>query len=96
MADPAALRMLAQVQADIAQMREDRPRLAANERTLARFDRKLAKTERHRDTLLTMLGMRLADPLPDGVWLDELRASHYHGKAAEARSRIGPGGKDLA
>ena len=22
--------------------------------------------------------------------------SHYHGKAAEARSRIGPGGKDLA
>ena len=43
MADPAALRMLAQVQADIAQMREDRPRLAANERTLARFDRKLAK-----------------------------------------------------
>ena len=26
MADPAALRMLAQVQADIAQMREDRPR----------------------------------------------------------------------
>jgi len=104
MADPAALRMLAQVQAEIAQMREDRPRLAANERTLARFDRKLAKTERHRDTLLTMLGMRLADPLPDGVWLDELRARkvwpfppiwHYHGKAAEA-PQIGPGGKDLA
>ena len=105
MADPAALRMLAQVQAEIAQMREDRPRLAANERTLAKLDRRLAKAERHRDTLLTMLGMRLGDPLPDGVWLDELRArklwpfppvSHYHGKAAEARSRIGPGTKDLA
>ena len=105
MTDPAALWMLAQVQAEIAKMREDRPRLAGNERTLARLDRKLAKEERHRDKLLTMLGMRLGDPLPDGVWLDELRArklwpfppvSHYHGKAAEARSRIGPGGKDLA
>lgn len=105
MADPAALRMLAQVQAEIAQMREDRPRLAANERTLARLDRKLAKAERHRDTLLAMLGMRLGDSRPAVPSVDDLRwrklwpfppVWHYHGKAAEARSRIGPGTKDLA